>query len=101
MRLRSITVNANNIFEYMNKIKKIEEKYFNETIFNIFNLLNLNNNNNNNENVFDDDYKNLKPNSIYKVNIKNKRRKFVSVSVNNIYNRKIKKKCRKFKKIKK
>ena len=100
MRLRSITVNANNIFEYMNKIKKIEEKYFNETIFNIFNSLNLNNNNNNIIN-FNDDYKNLKPNSIYKVNIKNKRRKFVSVSVNNIYNRKIKKKCRKFKKIKK
>ena len=100
MRLRSITVNANNIFEYMNKIKKIEEKYFNETIFNIFNSLNLNNNNNIIIN-FNDDYKNLKPNSIYKVNIKNKRRKFVSVSVNNIYNRKIKKKCRKFKKIKK
>ena len=100
MRLRSITVCANNIYEYTNKIKKIEDKYFNETIFNIFNSLNLNNNNNN-ENVFDDDYKNLKPNSIYKVNIKNKRRKFVSVSVNNIYNRKIKKKCRKFKKIKK
>ena len=99
MRLRSITVNANNIFEYMNKIKKIEEKYFNETIFNIFNSLNLNNNNNIIN--FNDDYKNLKPNSIYKVNIKNKQRKFVSVSVNNFNNRKIKKKCRKFKKIKK
>ena len=99
MRLRSITVNANNIFEYMYKIKKIEDKYFNETVVNIFNSLNLNNNNNNNNEIFDDDYKNLKPNSIYKINIKNKRRRFVSVSVNNIFNHKIKK--RKFKKIKK
>jgi len=98
MRLRSITVCANNIFEYTNKIKKIEDKYFNETIFNIFNSLNLNNNNNNIIN-FNEDYKNLKPNSIYKVNIKNKRKRFISVNVNN--NRKIKKKFRKLKKIKK
>ena len=98
MRLRSITVCANNIFEYTNKIKKIEDKYFNETIFNIFNSLNLNNNNNNIIN-FNDDYKNLKPNSIYKVNIKNKRKRFISVNVNN--NHKIKKKFRKLKKIKK
>ena len=84
------------IFLNIYKIKKIEDKYFNETVVNIFNSLNLNNNNNE---IFDDDYKNLKPNSNYKINIKNKRRRFVSVNVNNIFNHKIKK--RKFKKIKK